>query len=90
MIFGGLFISNTAFGFYRAKAVQHPTPYMNPPVPPTPSHWERQAQQQLMYESMPRSPAPSTPVRMVGYQSRTPGRTGGRERMTGRKENLWR
>lgn len=90
-MFGGLFISNAAFGFYRAKAVQHEAPYMSHPepygVPDTP-RWERQAREQLLYESLPRSPAPSTPVR-IGYQ-RTPGRTGGRDRMTGRKEAVWR
>ncbi|KAH8148187.1 uncharacterized protein LAJ45_07639 [Morchella importuna] len=76
VIFGGLFISNTAFGFYRAKAVDpmpnyHPTQsfpsaygaYPNG-VPPTPmtSRWDRELQQQIYDQQLSQQLMPGTPV----------------------------
>ncbi|KAG0128874.1 Brr6-like protein number 1 [Tuber indicum] len=84
LFFGGLAISNMAFGYFRAKALHHPTPYLAATAPML-DHWDphQQLHEQTGYKSTPGTPMPTTPARGIKYRElRTPG--------TARKSLQWR
>lgn len=72
-VFGGIFFSNFAFGFYRAKALNHPTPYLAAAAPPIAHRLEQMHPEE--YQHVPSTPRPSTPVRSIparNMEYRTP------------------
>ncbi|RPA97133.1 hypothetical protein L873DRAFT_1771818 [Choiromyces venosus 120613-1] len=83
LFFGGLAVSNMAFGYFRAKAINHPAPYLATTAPMA-DHWDphQQLHQQTGYKSAPGTPMPTTPARGIRYRElRTPG--------TGRRNLQW-
>ncbi|CUS09538.1 unnamed protein product [Tuber aestivum] len=75
LFFGGLTVSNMAFGYFRAKTLNHPAPYLAAAAPMA-DHWDphQQLHQQTGYKSAPGTPMPTTPARGIKYRElRTPG-----------------
>ncbi|PWW77585.1 hypothetical protein C7212DRAFT_277586 [Tuber magnatum] len=75
LFFGGLAVSNMAFGYFRAKTLNHPAPYLAAAAPMA-DHWDphHQLHQQTGYKSAPGTPMPTTPARGIKYRElRTPG-----------------
>ena len=64
-----------AFGYFRAKTLNHPAPYLAAAAPMA-DHWDphQQLHQQAGYKSAPGTPMPTTPGRGIKYRElRTPG-----------------